>query len=88
MRLKVITKERGGGRGGHRPIVNFALWMKLKVLSRCFFTCHLHPPNLLEDFVAHQSHPDKSSKDEELDKWMIYCNTQWENGEYYTLNAR
>ena len=51
-------------------------------------TCHLHPPNLLEDFVAHQSHPDKSSKDEELDKWMIYCNTQWENGEYYTLNAR
>ena len=34
------------------------------------FTRHLHPPNLLEDFVAHQSHPDKSSKDEELDKWV------------------
>ena len=58
--------------------VNGFTWM--------FFTCYLHTPDLLEDFVAHQSHPHKSSKDEELDKWIYGHALGQCNGEYYTPN--
>ena len=48
-------------------------------------TCHLHPPDLFEDLVAHQGHPHKGSKNEELDKW-IYDFLSREIDENFSLN--